>query len=469
MEYKKGRFSWVIRPVLIVLDLFILNALAFYFFDFNTEKLQFFSIDFFNNKHILYFAYSLIFWLVSVLFIGFYKVYRYTSSLNIVTLIVKQFLVYTIIFYAFIGVFRSLNIQALTTFKYLIISFLAIGVLKLLSYYLLKYYRNYFHGNVRRIVIIGKSQSAKELHQLFSINKNLGYQIKATFGNKDFTNNKGNLQDSFAYVESTKSIDEVYCSIDDFTELELNKLIKLAEINHCNIKFLQDKKEQFTKRLKTDFYNYLPVLSIQEVSVNNDVNKLVKRTFDLVFSLFVIVFVMSWLTPIIFILIKLESKGPLFYKHKRNGINYKEFTCFKFRSLKQNQEKKGTYITQGDNRVTKIGGFLRRTSLDEMPQFFNVLRGEMSVVGPRPHMLSYTEDYSKKINKYNFMFRHNVKPGISGLAQVKGYRGEIKTKEDIINRIKYDNFYIENWSLILDIKIIFQTVAHLFKGQKQAY
>jgi putative colanic acid biosynthesis UDP-glucose lipid carrier transferase len=469
MEYTKGRYSWVIRPVLIILDLFVLNVLALYFFNFNTERLYFFPTDLLNNKHILYIGYSFFFWLISTAFLNFYKVYRYTSLLNIIGLIVKQFLVYVFIFYAFIGVFRSLNIQAFTTFKYLVCSFLVIGLFKLLSYYLLKYYRNYFHGNVRRVVIIGKSQSAKELHQLFSINKNLGYQIKASFGNKDFINNKGSLEDSFAYVESTKSIDEVYCSIDDFSEVELNRLVKLAEINHCNIKFLQDQKEQFTKRLKTDFYNYLPVLSIQEVSVNNDVNKMIKRVFDIVFSIIVIAFIMSWLTPIIFILIKLESKGPLFYKHKRNGINYKEFTCFKFRSLKQNQEKKGTYITEEDNRVTKIGKFLRRTSLDEMPQFYNVLKGDMSVVGPRPHMLSYTDDYSKKVDKYNFMFRHNVKPGITGLAQVKGYRGEIKIKEDIINRIKYDNFYIENWSLILDFKIIFQTVGNFFKGQKEAY
>ena len=178
---------------------------------------------------------------------------------------------------------------------------------------------------------------------------------------------------------------------------------------------------------------------------------------------------MSWLTPILIILIKLESKGPVFYKHVRNGINYKEFTCYKFRSLKTVKEVQGTYVTQNDDRVTKIGQFLRRTSLDEMPQFYNVLVGDMSVVGPRPHMLSYTEDYSKQINKYNFIFRHNVKPGITGLAQIKGYRGEIKTKEDIINRIKYDNFYIENWSLFLDIKIIFETATNMFRGQKEAY
>jgi putative colanic acid biosynthesis UDP-glucose lipid carrier transferase len=208
---------------------------------------------------------------------------------------------------------------------------------------------------------------------------------------------------------------------------------------------------------------------MQEVALNNSFNKLVKRTFDVLFSLFIIVFILSWLTPLLFILIKLESKGPLFYKHKRNGINYKEFDCYKFRSLRETKEVKGTYVTQNDNRLTTIGKFLRKTSIDEIPQFYNVLKGDMSVVGPRPHMLSYTEDYSKKIDKYNFIFRHNVKPGVTGLAQIKGYRGEVKNDEDIINRVKYDNFYIENWSLVLDLKIIFQTTINIFKGQKQAY
>jgi len=206
-----------------------------------------------------------------------------------------------------------------------------------------------------------------------------------------------------------------------------------------------------------------------EVTLNNDFNKFIKRIFDVVFSSLIIIFILSWLVPLLFIVIKLESKGPLFYKHTRNGINYKEFTCYKFRSLKTNKTIAGTYITQNDKRVTKIGKFLRKTSLDEFPQFYNVLKGDMSVVGPRPHMLSYTDDYSKKIDKYNFIFRHNVKPGVTGLAQVKGYRGEIKNDEDIINRIKYDNFYIENWSLVLDIRIIFQTMINVFKGQKEAY
>ncbi|WP_452221567.1 exopolysaccharide biosynthesis polyprenyl glycosylphosphotransferase [Lacinutrix salivirga] len=469
MEYKRGRFSWLLRPFLMLFDISVINLLSLYYFDFNSEKLYFFHNDFLNNKHVLYIVYSVIFWLLSSYFLKFYRVYRYTSILNILSLLIKQFLVYTLIFYAFIGVFRSINIQAFETFKYLLLSFLLIALLKIISFYALKKYRSYFRGNVRKVVIIGKNSGADELKSLFTNNKELGYRLKGIFSDLNDANLDGNIRDSFIFLEENKGIDEIYCAIDELSEAQVNEYVKYANINHCNIKFISDSKALYTKRFKTDFYNYQPVLTIQEVSLNNELNKFIKRIFDVLFSLFIIVFVLSWVSVILFILIKLESKGPLFYKHKRNGIDYKEFMCYKFRSLKTTTVVKGTYVKQDDKRVTKIGKFLRRTSIDELPQFINVLKGDMSVVGPRPHMLSYTDEYSKKIDKYSFIFRHKVKPGITGLAQVKGYRGEIKSDEDIVNRIKYDIFYIENWSLFLDIKIIFQTFITMFKGDQNAY
>ena len=469
MEHKKGRYSWVIRPFLILFDLFCVNILVFYFFNFNQEKMYFFSYDILNNRHFLYVIYSTFLWLISTSLLQFYKVYRYTSVLNILTLLVKQGFVYAIVFFAFIGAFRSVNASIFNMLAYLGFSFLCIGFVKFISYYLLKTFRKLLKGNLRQIVIIGKSNCAQELHKLAVTNRELGYNIKASFVNKNFRNYEGDIKASFQFLEDNTGVDEVFCSIDEFSEVEVNMMVRLSELNHFNLKFLQDQTPELTKRLKAYYYNYLPVLSLQEVALNEDLNIVLKRVFDVVFSLFIIIFVMSWLLPIVFVLIKFDSKGPLFYKHKRNGINYKEFTCFKFRSLKINKEEKGTYITSDDHRVTTLGRFLRRTSIDEMPQFFNVLLGDMSVVGPRPHMLSYTEDYSKQIDKYNFIFRHNVKPGITGLAQIKGCRGEIKSKEDIVNRVKYDNFYIENWSLILDLKIILETFLNIFRGQKQAY
>ncbi|REG89311.1 exopolysaccharide biosynthesis polyprenyl glycosylphosphotransferase [Winogradskyella sediminis] len=470
MEFIRGRYSWILRPFLIVYDLFIINCLAFYLLNFNSQELYFFSYEFFNNKNILYLFYSIVFWLLSTHFINFYKVYRYTSLLNILSLILKQFFVYSILVYAFEGFFRSINIEVSVTLNYLIYTFLAISFVKLLSYYILKSIRVYLKGNLRNIIVIGDGESVNALKKIFREKKELGYNIKAVFSNTQDENNSGDIEDSFTYLaKNNDNIDEIYCSIADLSEKELNEYVRYANINHCNIKFIPNTKKLINKRYKTDYYNYIPVLSIQEVALNNEVNKFIKRVFDIVFALLIIIFILPVISIILFVLIKLESKGPLFYKHKRTGINYKAFYCYKYRSLTTTQESKGTYVRQNDTRVTTIGKFIRRTSIDELPQFVNVLKGEMSVVGPRPHMLTYTDDYSKKINKYNFIYRHNVKPGITGLAQIKGYRGEIKRDEDIINRVKYDNFYIENWSLLLDLKIIGQTIINVLKGDEKAY
>ncbi|WP_179353373.1 exopolysaccharide biosynthesis polyprenyl glycosylphosphotransferase [Winogradskyella vidalii] len=470
MEFVRGRYSWVLRPLLIIYDLFIINLLAYKLLNFNSEELYFFSYELLNNKNILYLIYSTVFWLLSTHLLNFYKVYRYTSLLDVLSLILKQFFVYSFMVYAFEGFFRSINIDVFITLAYLAYSFIAISFVKLLSYYILKSIRVYLKGNFRNIIVIGGGESVNALKKIFLEKKELGYNITAVFNNAEDENSLGSIEDSFAYLEhNNDNIDEIYCSISDLSEKELNEYVRYANVNHCNIKFIPNTKKLITKRYKTDYYNYIPVLSIQEVALNKEVNKLLKRLFDIVFSLLIIIFVLSWLSVILFILIKLESKGPLFYKHKRTGINYNEFNCYKYRSLTVTKEQKGTYVKENDNRLTVIGRFIRRTSIDELPQFFNVLKGDMSVVGPRPHMISYTEDYSKKINKYNFIFRHKVKPGITGLAQIKGCRGEIKRDEDIINRVKYDNFYIENWSLLLDLKIIGQTVINVIKGDDKAY
>jgi putative colanic acid biosynthesis UDP-glucose lipid carrier transferase len=469
MAFKRGRYSWILRPILIIYDLFIINVFSYNLLSFNSQGLYFFSSDIFNNKHLLYLAYSITFWLLSTFLLKFYNVYRYTSLLNILSLIVKQFISYGIILFAFVGVFRSINIQAIDTLNYLLYSFSAISVLKLLSYYILKSVRVYLKGNLRNIVVIGSGESVNELKRIFVKKKELGYKITAVFNKLGDDNSNGSIKDSFQFLEQNNNVDEIYCAIDELTEKQINEYVRYANLKHCNIKFIPNTKKLFTKRLKTDYYNYIPVLSIQEVALNTDIYKFIKRSFDIIFSLFIIIFILSWLSVLLFIIIKIESKGPLFYKHKRTGINYKEFSCYKYRSLTITQEIEGTYVMQNDKRVTVIGKFLRKTSLDELPQFINVLIGDMSVVGPRPHMLSYTDDYSKKINKYNFIFRHNVKPGVTGLAQIKGYRGEIKLDKDIINRIKYDIFYIENWSLLLDIKIILQTFINVLKGDDKAY
>jgi exopolysaccharide biosynthesis polyprenyl glycosylphosphotransferase len=208
------------------------------------------------------------------------------------------------------------------------------------------------------------------------------------------------------------------------------------------------------------------VLNVAAVPLDERNNQLVKRAFDIVFSSIVIVAVLSWLLPIIGILVKLSSPGPLFFKQIRAGKGNKPFYCLKFRTMVVNTPE-FKQATRNDPRVTKIGSFLRKTSLDELPQFFNVLKGEMSIIGPRPHPLKLNEQFLPRIEK--FMARHYIKPGITGLAQAKGYRGETKTDHAMRGRVKLDRFYIENWSFILDLKIVIATIVSLVKGDQQAY
>lgn len=197
------------------------------------------------------------------------------------------------------------------------------------------------------------------------------------------------------------------------------------------------------------------------------VNGAAKRAFDFVFALLVTVLLLSWLIPIIALIIKLDSKGPVFFKQLRTGKDNKPFYCLKFRSMRLNIDSDHKQASKGDNRITKVGAFMRKTSIDELPQFINVLRGEMSVVGPRPHMLLHTEVYSAVID--DFMLRHTVTPGITGLAQVAGHRGETKETAAMVERVNADIWYIKNWSFFLDLKIVFLTICQVVTGSEKAY
>ena len=298
---------------------------------------------------------------------------------------------------------------------------------------------------------------------IFENRLEFGYRFQKQFS---FIKEGEELLDCFNYIINN-DIDEIYFSASQLSNDQINDLIEFADNNLREVKFIPDNKDIFTKKLKYEYYDYIPILSIRNIPLQDPFNKFFKRLFDVLFSLSVIVFVLSWLTPILAIIIKLESKGPVFFKQSRNGFNYKEFYCYKFRSMTPNKNAHLKQATKGDHRITKVGKFIRKTSIDELPQFYNVLFGDMSVVGPRPHMVSHTNMYAQRVDK--FMVRHFVKPGITGLAQTSGFRGEIETDKDIIGRVKYDIFYIENWSILLDMKIIFQTFMNAVKGEEKAY
>jgi putative colanic acid biosynthesis UDP-glucose lipid carrier transferase len=451
---QKGRYSKFIRPISVSLDLLVITLLAFFFF----EEL---NLDFF-----LFETYQVVCWILIAFFVGFYEVYRFTTPVEILSKILKQSIVFLLVVIAYFPFAKDSLFSGKAVAFFMTSSFILIVFIKYLLFYYLKKYRIVTGSNFRNAVIIGYTEEAINLKDLFEKRNDYGYRFFGFFSDKKSNENiKGKVSEIKEFIINNK-IDEIYCSLNEITNEQLKDLVEFADENNKTIKFIPDTKQIFSKNLKIDYYEMFPVLSLQRTLLHEPITKTFKRIFDIFFSLCVIVFLLSWLVPLLALLIKLESKGPVFFKQGRPGLDEEEFFCYKFRSMQMNHttEKEAS---KNDPRVTKIGRFLRKTSLDELPQFFNVLLGDMSVVGPRPHLWSQNRVYGNRVKKY--MVRHYVKPGITGLAQVKGFRGEIETDEDMINRIKLDVFYIENWSFILDIKIIFQTVINIFKGEEKAY
>ncbi len=330
----------------------------------------------------------------------------------------------------------------------------------------LRVYRK--HGmNYRNIVVYGYGPIATELVAFLRLHSEYGYKFQGYFDNNEESNQiKGSYDDLKTYVNDNK-IDEIYCCLPYVDYSHIRELIDFGDESLVKIKLLTDFRGFSSKGIELQRYEHIPVLSVTSTPLDDWKNRLLKRGFDILFSLFVIVFIFSWLYPIIAVWIKLDSKGPVLFKQKRTGQNNDDFYCYKFRTMQVNNDSDSLQATRGDSRITKIGNFLRKSSIDELPQFFNVLIGNMSVIGPRPHMLKHTEEYAKKVEK--FMARHFVKPGITGLAQAKGFRGETKHVRQMQNRVKLDRFYVDNWSMWLDIKIIFLTIISMAKNNENAF
>ena len=452
IKSKTTRYSGLITPLSYFIDLVIINFISF-------QTFTLFLYQEFELKHALTLSAS---WVLISVFNRFYYIYRYTNALRLLNLLLNQIILFTLSVFAFSGLFPALNLEPILIFKMLFSLSTLIVIVKLVTYYSIKKFRSYFGGNYRKTIIIGSDIDSQNLELFFNSTKEAGYLHKKTF----LSLTQKSLDQCLEFVKENE-IDEIYCSLEEVKDTELKSLIKFADNNLKTIKFIPNTTKLSSKKLIYENYGALPVLSLRKVPLQDSVNQFFKRAGDIAISIFVIVFVLSWLIPIIALFIKKESNGPVFFKQIRNGINYEEFYCYKFRSMIVNENAHKLQATREDSRVTNFGKFLRKSSLDEMPQFINVLLGDMSVVGPRPHMIKENDKYYNTVNKY--MLRHVIKPGITGLAQVSGYRGEIQKETDIINRIKFDIFYLENWSLLLDVKIIFRTIINAIKGEDKAY
>ncbi|WP_455668851.1 undecaprenyl-phosphate glucose phosphotransferase [Phocaeicola sp.] len=354
---------------------------------------------------------------------------------------------------------------------YLILLTICLTFYRLFFRFCIQFYRCR-GGNFRTVLYLGSTENIAALYHEMSSDKTSGYRVLGYFDtapNAKFPASctyLGELKDVIDYL-SHHTVNQLYCCLPS----SMSECI-VPVINHCENHLIHfynvpNVRNYLRHRMHFEMIGSVPILCIRKEPLEKIENRLAKRTFDVICTL---IFLCT-LFPIIFIIvgigIKITSPGPIIFKQKRNGLNNKEFWCYKFRSMKVNKESDILQATANDPRKTKFGDFIRRTNIDELPQFINVLLGDMSIVGPRPHMLKHTEEYSCIINKY--MVRHFVKPGITGWAQVTGFRGETRELEDMEGRVKADIWYIEHWSFLLDLYIIYRTIANTIRKDKKAY
>ena len=319
-----------------------------------------------------------------------------------------------------------------------------------------KYLKKKFKESV--VVLFGEEAKLNEVKQFFRKNLSLKKQKIENLYVKE------KLIDQLSVIIKKHDISELYLPLSTFNEDEIEFISNFCDNHFIRLRLIFDWKGIGARKLVATKLDQTSIFKVALTPLDDPFNALVKRVYDLVFSILVLLFVFSWFFPLVAIAIKISSKGPIFFIQQRSGMNNTVFNCYKFRSMKQNLHADVRQATQNDPRITKIGKFLRNTSLDELPQFINVIKGEMSVVGPRPHMVKHTEEYSQLVG--NFMNRHAVRPGITGLAQVKGYRGEIDDFSLLQNRIRLDRFYVNNWSLYFDVRILFQTLGAIFADHR---
>lgn len=445
-------YSFLIRPLLLIIDISIITSASFLFLPEVLLDLNF----------LLYINLA---WILISYSVGYYKVYRYTSKIKLISLLLRNLLIFLMAYLSYLSIFRT-NVFVSDQQLYMITIASGVSVSKFITFFLLRVYRK-IGRNFRRVVVIGSDKSAKTITNLFNTSDNLGYRLLGFFSDRESNSEEylGHVSDSYDYIIEN-GVHEIYCS-SVASASTIKEMTSFAKEHHIIIKLIPDVKNIYGKNFSLEYYKTVPVLSIKNLPFENIETRIVKRIFDIIFSICVCVLILSWLVPLMWILIKLESKGPLFFKQKRGGLKGNEFVCYKFRSMRINDQSDSKQVSMNDERITKIGKFIRKTSIDEIPQFINVLIGDMSVIGPRPHMNKQSLKFEKEIN--NYIRRNAVKPGISGLAQVSGFRGEIRKKSDIENRVRLDVFYIENWSFFLDIKIILTTITNLFKGEEKAY
>ena len=446
--------------------------------------IAFFLTRFFSNwvheptgayEIIVFILISWIAWFIAANFSTLYGDRRSKKFSEEIVFIFYTILLYLILFSSASFFMHSIfKIEGSFFFAFLIV----LSVCLLLSKYAL---RKIIHANILRgkifdvVLIIGSTPAALDFYETINKYYYYGYKCKGYLNGAPGMMNdcvfKGNLQE-LEPILKTAAIDEVIIALPNDQSRDIQFAMELCDSYSINVRILPDLNQYASASVKVNNIGNVPVINVNALPLDRIENKILKRFFDLLFSISFFLFIGFWLLPLLALLIKLSSKGPIFFKQERWGINNQKITCFKFRTMlseSKDIDENGFYnqAQKDDQRVTPIGLFLRKNNFDELPQFWNVIIGNMSVVGPRPHPTPLNFESMHSVD--NYIMRHLTLPGITGWAQVNGLRGETKTAGSMQKRVNYDLYYIHRWTFWLDIQIILQTIINFFRGDQNAY
>ena len=350
--------------------------------------------------------------------------------------------------------------------------FAVLLVKRLAERWFIKLYRQ-AGRNTRTVTLVGNDPELMSVYEKLRNDVTLGYRVLGYYADSDMTDQLeklGTMQEFLRVMDEEPDRlllgDEMYVSLSRRDRDIIKRISRFCDHRVIRFFYVPVSVESIGLNLKREVLDDMEVFTTYELPLQNPVNKAIKRTFDVICSLIFLI-PTAVMFPFIWAIIKIQSPGPLFFRQKRTGLDGKDFWMLKFRSMHVNKDADKLQATKDDPRKYPFGNFMRKSNIDELPQFLNILKGDMSFVGPRPHMLLHTEQYSKLIDKY--MVRHFVKPGLTGWAQVTGFRGETRELWQMEGRVKRDIWYMEHWTIWLDIRIIWLTLKTIFVHDENAY
>ena len=424
-----------------------------------------------SDTHFFLITFLLLWWVLAREYANLYRLDRRISYGEKLRHLLKAFLLHGVLV---VGAVVALRVDYIST-RHLgaIYAFSVVGVVagRFGLTFCYRIWLRHFARLHNRFVIVGASQSGQDLYHCLTADDATGHQCKGFFADEVLPAplgalRRGAVADLVHFCLSTP-VDEIYYALPLDRHDLIEELSRFAEDHFLAFRIVPDYQGTVRQDVSVYFHDHLPILTVQREPLGLRTNQVLKRSFDLVFSTLVIGGLFPLLLPLLAVLIKLDSPGPVFFKQLRPGKRNKLFPCYKLRTMRADHCQTELQATKADPRVTRVGQYLRKYNLDELPQFFNVLLGHMSVVGPRPNMVSQLEEYSKRSRTYQL--RHAVTPGITGYAQVNGFRGETRAPNAMEKRVEYDLKYVQNWSFGLDLQIIGKTVRNMVRGEENAY